>query len=128
MSIWLVRFVGKVVVVHDLATDEAFERESRKHVQAEAKSSDLDHKMTLCRKVVENVALGLVAKSEKASQSHDETSNARDKCRIVSDSAKPIDGRCLERAIDQKRIMVADKGWHMLVSGISPILVPYQKR
>jgi len=109
MSIGLVGFVRKIVIVHNLTADKAFERESRKHIQAEAKSGNLDHDVTLRRKVVENIALGFVAKGEKASQRHDETSNARHKRRIVSDSAEPIDGGCLKRPIDEKRVMVADK-------------------
>lgn len=54
------RLVREIVERHDFAAHEAFEREGGQHVQAEAKSGNIDHQVVV-RKVVEDVALGFVA-------------------------------------------------------------------
>ena len=40
--------VGEIEIRHDFAAHEAFERERRDHVQAEAEASDADHKRVRC--------------------------------------------------------------------------------
>jgi len=63
---WLVR---KPVIRHDLTADEGFEREGRQHVETETEARNIDHSV-VCREVIEDVALGLVAKCQEARNSH----------------------------------------------------------
>ena len=105
----MVRLFREPVVVHDLATDECFEWEGSEHVKPEAESSDLDHDMTLRRKVVEDVASSKGSKREEASERHCEAGYERDKGAIMCYSGEAVDGRRPQRTVDEERIMVTDK-------------------
>ena len=105
----MVRLFREPVVVHDLATDERLEREGSEHVKPEAESSDLDHDMTLRRKVVQDVAFSKRSKREETRERHCETGYERDKGAVMCYSGEAVDGRCPERAIDEERVMVTDK-------------------
>lgn len=102
MPIGLVRFLGKVVVVHHLTAHKALQRQRRKHVQAKTKSGDLHNQMSLCWKVVQYVALCLVAKCKKPRNSHDETRKTGHGGRVVRDTTKSVQRGCLERPVDEK--------------------------
>lgn len=65
--------------------------------------------MPLGRKIIKHVTLGLIAEGEEASKSDNQTSQARNGCAVVSDSAETINGRSLERAVDEERVVVAYK-------------------
>ena len=82
MAVRIPGFVGKPVVGHDLAANEGFEGQGGEHVEAETtrsmsvqplrnhgggkslQPSDIDHDV-VGWKVVEDVALGFVAKSKE---------------------------------------------------------------
>jgi uncharacterized protein YcfJ len=53
------------------SADESFQREGCKHVEAKAKTSDVD-KDVILGEVVENVRLGLIGEDEEAGEGHEE--------------------------------------------------------
>lgn len=65
MAVWVVRLAGEVVFCHDLATDEAFQRESCDHVEAETETGDVDHDV-FGWEVVQDVAFRHVAEGDVA--------------------------------------------------------------
>lgn len=109
MSIGLVYFAREVVLRHYLATDEAFQWKCREHIQPKAQSCDVDHEI-VCWEVVEDVALSLVAEDEVAAQCHDDAGNHGDTGGVVCDFGETIHGRCSQRAVDEKAVVVAYEG------------------
>lgn len=109
MSVGMVGLVGKPIVVHDFSADKGFERQGRKHVEAEKEASDVDHDIVVWE-VVEHVAKRLVAKGQVPRQCHDEACDKRYTSAVMCDSGKAINCRFSERAVDEKTVMVTNKG------------------
>lgn len=61
----LVWLLWKPVVVHYFSANEAFQRQSSKHVESKAQSSNLNHHMTLGGEIVQHVSFRFVAKREE---------------------------------------------------------------
>lgn len=93
---WLGR---EVVIRHDLPADEAFEGKGGQHVETEAEPSDVSHQI-IRREVVEDIALRLIAKGEKACKCHGKTSDHGDASRKVGDLGEAVNRRGLEGSID----------------------------
>jgi hypothetical protein len=66
MSVWIVRLLGKPVIVHHLAADKGFEWKGGEHIETKAESGNLHYDVTLRREIVENVALSEGSESKEA--------------------------------------------------------------
>lgn len=82
MPIWLVRFLGKPVVIHHLPTDETFKWQGSKHVKAKAESGDVDEDV-VGGEIVEDVAFGEGAEGEEAGERHGEAGEHADGGAVV---------------------------------------------
>lgn len=61
------------------------------------------------RKIVQNITLRLVAEGQIPGQRHRHTSDHTNRSRVVRDSRETIHRRRLQRAVDQKAVVVADE-------------------
>lgn len=109
MTVWLVWLIREEVIIHDFSTDEALKWEGGKHVETEAEAGDLNHQMSLGGKVIEHITLGLISKGKEASKRDNQASYAGDGCAVVGNSTEAIHGGSLERAVDQKGVVMADE-------------------
>lgn len=110
MKIHVERFSRKVIIKHDLSTHECFERQRRKHIEAEAETGYINNGV-IGREVIEDVPLGVGAKGKESSQSHEKAGNHGDDSAKVSDASEAVYRGLLERTVNQEGVMVADKGW-----------------
>ena len=95
----------------DFSTDESFDRKRRKTVETKAKSSQDDHDVAIVSwEIVEDVAFCGLAKDQIARQCHDHACKTRYAGGDVCHCGKSVDCWPSETAIDQERIVVADKG------------------
>lgn len=108
MSVRLIRLLREPIIVHHLSADETFEGKGGEHIEAKAKSSDVDEDV-IGREVVEDISLGEGAKGEKARESHGEARNHAYGRAVVGDEGEAIECWSAERAVDKEGIMVADK-------------------
>ena len=73
------------------------------------KARDVDHDI-VGWEVVQHVAFGHVAECDVAAECHCQTCEHGDRSRVVGDACEAVHGRFAERTIDQKTVVVADKG------------------
>lgn len=102
--------VGEPESDHDVAADEALERERRDHVEAEAEAGDVDHEV-VGGEVVEHVALGGGPEGEEAGEGHGETGEHGDGGGVVGDAGEAVESGFAEGAVDEEGVVVADEGW-----------------
>ena len=86
-------------MIHDLAADEAFERQGGEHVEAEAEAGNVDEDV-VGGEVVQDVALGQGAEGKEAGQGHGEAGEHADGGAVVSDEGEAVEGRRAEGAVD----------------------------
>ena len=60
--------------------------------------------------VIQDIALGLIAKRQVPSERHDETSQHGNSSREMRDSCEAVHGRRFERAVNKKTVVMADEG------------------
>lgn len=65
----------------------------------------IDHDI-VCRKVVEHIPQRLIAECEEASEGHCKTGKHRNASAVVRDPCKPVDGRLLQRAVDEEAVVI----------------------
>lgn len=113
MSVWVVRFVWEIVLVHDLPADEGLKRQRGEHVQTEEETCDVHHHVVVWE-VVEHIAECLVAKGQVSRECHDETRYQGYTGAVMGDAREAIDGRLSQRSVDEETVVVADEreGYH----------------
>ena len=91
---------GDSVLVWDFGQGKD-EKEEDRSVQA----SNVDHDI-VSREVIQNVTERLIAKGEKARESHDETGDHRYSRAVMCYLGEAVHGWFLERAVNQKAVVV----------------------
>jgi len=110
MASLVVRLGRVVVVFHDFATDEAFERQRGQHIQAEAEAGDVDEEV-VGGEVVEDVALCQIAKGEEAGESHGEAGEHGDCGGVVRYAGEAVNRWFLEGAVDEQAVVIWVSGF-----------------
>lgn len=95
----LVELARKEVRLEHLPTDERFQWERRKHVDAETESGNVDECIVF-REVVQDVAQRLVFERPVASYAHRDRGNGRNRGRVVRHFAELVHARFFETAVD----------------------------
>lgn len=110
MSVHVEGLIREEVSHHNLAANKSLEGQCSEHVEAEAQTGNVDHGVVR-GEVVQHISKCLVAKGEKSTESHDQTSEHGDGGRVVGDAGEVVDSRGFEGSVDEEGIVVADKSF-----------------